>query len=84
MLSSLLIPQLHGRRPELRRQFKKSDPLGQGIISLRDFQFCLSMLGVNCQEDDSFSEITSLFDHNLRGQINYEEFSSLLQPKQST
>ena len=69
--------QLKGRAPELKRQFKKSDPLGQGFLSFRDFKQCLNLLGVNVSEDDSFSEVTSLFDHALRGTINYEEFTNL-------
>ena len=69
--------QLQGRVPEMRRQFKKSDPLGQGLLTVKDFKLCLEQLGVNCSTDDCFSEVTSLFDHSLRGQINYEEFSSL-------
>ncbi|XP_067947555.1 EF-hand calcium-binding domain-containing protein 6-like [Watersipora subatra] len=77
MLNNRLVQQLQGRVPEMRRQFKKSDPLGQGVLSMTDFRACLEQLGVTCGGDDGFSEVTSLFDHSLKGQINYEEFSSL-------
>lgn len=69
--------QLKGRGPEIRRQFKKSDPLGQGHISLRDFRNCLELIGVKVGGDDSLSEIASVLDHTLKGKINYDEFTSL-------
>ncbi|KAK3098848.1 hypothetical protein FSP39_023679 [Pinctada imbricata] len=58
---------------DMRRLFRGIDISNSGAVDSLDFRRVLRQFNVNLEEDEFF-HLTSYYDKNLNGQINYNEF----------